>query len=401
MMKLWSFILILWTASTSTATVWNATQVWTEEKENQFAEFIEKEFSTDFFTNPLSVGYGIPTDCADALYIARAIFAWKNSLPIQFTHPNGGAIRNSMTQWDHQPPEQRLRSFLNFIGEVANTTTMINDTYPVKIDPKYFKAGVIYLSPPLTDYEKARTKQSGGHAEIVKSVDPTGYIRTMGSTTPKLVRNLTSHRNPVHAPVVDRGGFRRFKQPQHFSMNTMSIEGFGLDQFTMGEWQPLYLLSRKKIYLWNEAIRAKLRTQAPTFEDRVDVVVESICDIYKSRVEIVKAAWSKVQSRGNRCLRGSEYDDYSTPKKDARIKEAYKQLDDMYKWRKLDGGNHNIKDAKELLQKCVVEYWPGYTADTWELFLRMIDGRIVSDPNFSPAVRWGWKEKPLNPTCSQ
>ncbi len=393
------FLFLFCFSVNSLAQVWTPQNSWSSQSEIEFAQFIENEFGTDFFTNSNSLGYNIPTDCADALYAARIAFAWKNSLPVQFRHPQGGWITQRLTQWNHLPERERVKAFMRYVGELSNTWTLQEDTYPVKISRETLLPGSIYLSPSLTEPEKAATNQSGGHAEIIKSIDETGYVRLYGSTTPKLVRTLTSNRNPVHAPVVTRGGFRRFKQPHHHQLPNNQLPDYSMQQFQVGDWQPLSILSRKKIYLWNEAIRSLLRTKHPTFEDRVDVVVESICEIYKSRIDIVKSAWSHIQARGQICLSGSSYDDYSTPKKDARIKDAYRQLDDMYKWRKLEGGFHNIKDAKALLEKCVIEYWPGYSANTWELFLRMIDGRIVSDPNYSPAVRWGHREKPLSPQC--
>lgn len=381
------------------AQVWIPKNSWTDSSEREFAEFIDKNFHADFFTNPDSLGYNIPTDCADALYAARIVFAWKASLPIKFHHPNGGWISSNMTNWNSSDEVSRVKAFIRYVGDLSNTSTLELDTYPIEISREQFLVGTIYLSPILYDSEKIIAKQSGGHAEIVKAIDDSGYIRMLGSTTPKLVRALTSNRNPVHAPVVVRGGFRRFKQPAHLSMNTSSLPHYSLQQFHLSNWAPLTMLSRKQIYLWNEAVRTLIRTRNPSFEERVDVVVESICEIFKSRVDVVKAAADLIERRGNSCLRGSEHDDFSTPKKDARILDAYKQLDDMYKWRMLEGGYHNIKDAKDLLKVCVIEYWPGYKSDTWELFLRMIDGRIISDPNYSPAVRWGWKEKPANYSC--
>lgn len=399
---LWSLFLLL--PSWGHAAVWSIHQSWTSQHEVAFSVFIEKDFHAEIFSSPTSPFYGLKTDCADAVYAARIIFAAKNGLPVQFADPtkSGSYITQKMSRWDHLPEAQRLRGFLEYVSDLSSTYTLELDTYHVQISKEGFRPGVIFLSPHLSDEEKRRTGFNGGHAEYVKSITDTGFVEVISSTSPRLVRTLSQSKNPYMAPLLKRAGYRIWKQPGHYGQRPENLPNFGLNQFELADWAPLKLINRRQIFQWHEEIRRLLRTRIPTFEERVDVVVESICGLLKTRAKLVHQGWSQVASNGNRCLSGDLRDEFSTDSRDKRIRDAYLQVRDLYDWKKRTDGDADlagdISDGQALLEQCRFEHWPGRQTSAWEMASRSLQGELVSSADYAPAVRWG-DRRPAGKDC--
>lgn len=395
-----AIFLILFCSSVSQAGVWTVRQPWTDAKEAEFSEFIRTEYNADIFSNSSSAFYGIATDCADAVYIARAIFAAQEGLPVRFSDitKSGAYITQDMSRWDSLPSEKRLRAFLHYLSDVVSTITLEKDTYPVEISKQWLRPGVIFLSPILSSSERAATGFHGGHAEYLKSISDTGFIEFIASTSPRIVRTLSLSRNPYMAPVVKRGGLRLWKNPQDFSKAVNSLPGYGLNQFELAGWEPLKLISRRQIFQWHEEIRRMLRTRVPSFQERVDIVVENVCSLLRVRAELVHQGWKEVLGQGGKCLSASKTDQYSTETRDQRIRGAYLQLNDLYDWLARNpnenvGGpiDGNINDARDALSACSIEYWPGRFMTAWDAFIIVRERRMESSAYYAPAVRWGFR----------
>lgn len=383
------FILII--GLQAKAEVWTASNSWSDELEIHYSDWIKTHFKEDFFSSPSNSWFGVATDCADAVYAARIVFAYENSLPVQFTSIESmrPQISQKLRYWDHLPEKQRVLQFIRYVSDMTSTKTLGYDTYPVKIDRAYIKPGTIFLNPTLTAEEENIIGTRGGHAEIVIDVEENGFIRTLYSTTPSKVRTLITNRNPYTWPISKLGGFRLWKT---HSISVDLQPGFSSEQFQMAGWSSAVTPTRKQIYQWHETIRRTLRSRPPTVDERSDVIIESICNLWKGRAMAVTEAWQAISANGHRCLSRSLMDEHSTQKRDARIREAYGQLNDLMYWRKNEYNPENalgsIKDAKEELQKCIVNI--NYTTiNAWELFLRMIDNHLVSDASWEPGVRWG------------
>ena len=398
-MKYFVFLL-LFIASISEAAVWQVRQQWTPVKEAEFSLFIQNEFSADIFSNPQSAFYGIPTDCADAVYIGRAIFAAREGLPIKFSDitRSGAFFSQDISRWDSQTPEKRLRSFLHYISEMVSTLTLEKDTYPVLISRDWLRPGVVFLSPILSSAERQATGFHGGHSEYLKTVSDTGFLEFIASTSPRIVRTMSLSRNPYMAPVVKRGGLRLWKTPQDFGKPVSTLAGYGVNQFELAGWAPLKLTTRRQIFQWHEEIRRLLRTRVPSFEERVDIVVENVCSLLRVRADLVRQGWQEVTAQGGRCLSADKTDQYSTDARDQRIRGAYLQLNDLYDWLARNPDENlggpvvgNINDAQGKLSQCSIEYWPGRFMTAWDAFPIVREGRMESSAYYAPAVRWGFR----------
>lgn len=378
--------LILTFNSISHGAVWEAHNSWTAEAETHYSQWVATNFKADIFSNPSSPWYGIATDCADAIYAARIIFAYENSLPVTFTdiETQRPILTQETTQWDELQTPQKLRRFIKWVSHSTNTSTLGYDTLPVKIHRDFFRAGIVFVNPSLSVEDENILGTRGGHAEMVINIEDNGFIRTLYSTTPIEVRKLITTRNPYSWPVNRWGGFRLWK--------TSAATGVSNEQFEIAGWSPQTSPTRKQIYQWHESIRRSLRFRPPTIEERSDVVIESICNLWQGRVLAVDKAWKAIQSNGGRCLSASLMEEHATTKRDARIREAYGQLNDLMYWQKnqypTPGLEGSVKDAKNRLQECSVMTGISLT-NSWQLFLKLIDGHLTSQASWSPGVRWG------------
>src|SRR5688572_30808120 len=108
MKKLFAFVVFfaafyLAFTNTAHAAVWETQAQWNDQYENLYGEWVQTRLKNDAFSNPKSPFYGIPTDCADLIYTARALFAFENKLPFKIRNSRttaGGFITNSETKWD-------------------------------------------------------------------------------------------------------------------------------------------------------------------------------------------------------------------------------------------------------------------------------------------------------------
>jgi hypothetical protein len=71
---------------------------WTVEEEHRFEKWVDETITEDFF-----IRYKIPTDCADAVYAIRWIYARINHLPAAATTMYGRQIGHWFTDWKHLP----------------------------------------------------------------------------------------------------------------------------------------------------------------------------------------------------------------------------------------------------------------------------------------------------------
>ena len=143
LLKLAASVLLLSGASTASASVWTATRNWTAADEDGFANFI-KTLPLDFLENDVVWGK-IATDCADAAYTLRTIYAFENSLPVSYTTYNGN-VTNDTTQFDSIEDQiKRVRKFIARINVDTGTSTLSEDTYPVMINRKSLRSGTMFL----------------------------------------------------------------------------------------------------------------------------------------------------------------------------------------------------------------------------------------------------------------
>jgi len=119
---------------------------WTVEEEHRFEKWVKETMTEDFF-----IRHNIPTDCADAVYAIRWIYARIAHLPAAATTTHGEIIGHWSTNWKYLPthPEwdrdERFRAALLYLFPKTWTGTLPLDTYPVRISPDSVTPGTLFL----------------------------------------------------------------------------------------------------------------------------------------------------------------------------------------------------------------------------------------------------------------
>lgn len=227
--------------------VWTATHAWSEDWETRYAAWIAAEVHEGLL-EPI----GLPVDCADLLYVVRAIFAREHHLPFRATRRDGGpALGHWTDRWDHLPQagpwqqDRRLRAFLAEVCRNVSTRTLPADTYPVAITPWT-------VQPGLMVYENL----VGRHAVLVAEVAPERFLPVVffESSVPPTVRFKKAAAlsimiyNPAHV-AWEHSGVVRWRWPirrgvtwtldANENMPHFSTEQYGADFDHRGDLEAL------------------------------------------------------------------------------------------------------------------------------------------------------------------
>ena len=402
--------LCLFLPLTSFAMVWETQNQWNEDYEIQYREWMKNNIHREIYKKDGPVGK-VKTDCADAVLGARIIFAYQNKLPFTIANPTGNrigsypALHNELNKWDYIADEKkRVAKFIEYIGDSVGTDFLARyATYSVK--PEAITSGDTYV------YKSGGTR----HSYIIKDIHLNGNQYLFWSTTPKIVRKLSkSLAIPGKGFDTPPWGYRRFRWPEHMGASESLIAE------EMGRSKEQYAMARKhgfsKVL---KQIRRVLRVKDEELGEMLKRMMANTCSALEDRVEIVNLALSFKNQIG-RCMRESEFHNYSTPSRDKKLFEQIKEIMDIWKeafdndedqgidgdFRKalhyLAGTNEgdrwfrsrNDEDRVHLRKFCKVEL-PHQALGTFDLydFYRLKKKKdISSNPNDNIFRRWGLKE---------
>jgi len=349
-------ILILLFSTQCFCSVWEANNSWDLKWEKKYQSWVKNDFKTDLFSNPNSKYYGIKTDCADAIYAARAIFSMQNSLPFQFKNTTGGKPKfftNNYKGFDKlNTKEERLIAFLNFFGDFFSTYSLaFNDTLPIK--PNMLSAGDVFVAPT----HQNDNGHSYRHSYIIKDISSRGYFHLVSSTTPSEVRNLKLIKGLPKALIkkTQGWGFKRFIWPEDYKNPITSINlaksvlsfdkerGFSFDQSS-------YIFKKDFINIFIDKMFEGREYQKEELESFIDRKLYNVCQLLKSRKTEVDKSISRLNSKSklyldkNQCLKKEHYGSYSTPSRDKAI---YDEIKSLY----LQWDNSSQEQKAELSQR--------------------------------------------------
>ncbi len=387
-------------SSISQAKVWTADQTWNESWEEKYSTWIQNEFNEDvFMRGPYA---GISTDCADAVYASRIIFSAQNKLPFLIS----GSVSNDTSRFDHQSSQlDRVRSFINYVGQVTNTQTLPNDTYSVAINRDALRPGVIWLRSSIASENFIVRLFSGasaptGHTEVVKEVSPSGIVYLMGSTVPSKVRNLLTVTSLVYVPANEKLGFRRWIWPQNRNRPKTEMNQYSTEQYSMGvqqqsnhisydEGAPSASAGIKNVQNFTKEIQTRLALREETKSEYLGRMAKDLCSMMHLRNEVIFDAIKYKQKIG-RCLNSEEYENFSTPSRDKRIKDWLKQLLSSSGGGLLSSAQTRIEKISTYFDTCPNLKLSGEKSLTIQNALMQFAGnRFSSNPNDSEGARWG------------
>lgn len=394
--------------SSAQAAVWTtANNYWNDGWEAKYQEWVTKEWKPDFFLSKAKPQYyGIAHDCADAIYLMRAVFAYENKLPFKVhnTLHKGKYFSNTMTEWDKLPEDQRFKAFSAYMNDRVGTRSLPVDSFPIALDQ--IRAGDLYVEP-------------GTHSYAMNGITETGITAIMSSTTPaspKMMIQLYSF--PFFIPHDITGmtdGYRRFKWPRNIDKPSQQQPGFSNEQYVLAE------KVGQNYIPFTEEIAKKLRRREEPLEEKSMRLLHSLCSFAKERVNYVNDGLGfviRLRSEGKRsCLTAAEYDQYSTPSRDKRLKRFFEEVRSIaYSGGKLKEDEVNAQIlartifhpelpeglVEELDKFCGLAIYPG--DDVKHISLRQLwqsieAGKISSDPHANFDQRWGISPNNYVGTC--
>jgi len=356
----------------STDQVWEVgDRRWTVEEERRFEKWVDETITEDFF-----IRYEIPTDCADAVYAIRWIYARINHLPAAATTRDGKWIGHWSTDWKHIPthPEwymdARFRAALRYLFPMTWTGTLPFDTYPVRISSDSVTPGTLFL---LTE------SHTGMIGHVFLDGSQAHPLQTWESGLPVRVRKLSM------------GYF--------FSMKPESSARSGLVKFRWpisknGEWK--YLPVQEHPFYSEEQYTSDFCKDSADFVEavarRIDPtnyapmekllkVMGTITRYLKERIPIVLTGYE--QCHDGDCPDGSEaWEIHSTPGRDGIIISLMDHLSKIIESNHLDRGM--VKRMMEAIpinisENRSVTFYDVYQNHLW----------LSPDPEHSIEARWG------------
>lgn len=398
------FLSILLFANISSASVWDDTQVWDESWEVKYSEWFANTVNETFFTQG-EYG-GIRTDCADAAYYTRAIFAYENKLPFEYTDQRSlKKINNKTTMFDHAPEGlPRLKALFRHIQDAVSTHSIHLDTYPVAITRDDIRPGIV-VNHRSTGLFGTVTH----HVDMVKEVKNNGEIIYISSTLPAEVRELTlsfSIKTQPEADKFHRQGFRSWYWPQNRGKPVYLNQGYSLEQYTARPSQAHFDGDTKVRTMsdFKDLLKERLRKGHSSRKDLEEQALIEVCTQFKARVKIIKSAEKFRLTIGNRCMNAQEYDNYSTPTRDERLRIITGTYLTNFVGQDQHGiagsNNYDLESNKEkILGACESqEVFSGMTMSLYD-FLKIMAKNpqaISSNPNVSIEARWGLKHESTN-----
>lgn len=384
------------------AAVWVENNRWDARWEEQFSNWVRTSFTEDIFTNGRYKG--ISTDCADAVYLSRAIFAFENKLPFIILDPTGGAtkISNRMSRFDGQGSDaSRFRSFANYLSDLVSTGTLSRDTYPVAIKREFVRPGTVWSRPRIRQENifsmifGGRVKEDPGHAEVVVDVTETGAIQLMGSTVPRAVRKLISTSSMVFMPVEKTTGLRYWILPENYGRPVTENPGFSLEQFQIGEktvnthGDGGQQTQGRTIGEWQNAVQSKLQLRPENRDEALYRAGANLCSLVSARVDSVAKGVARKKALGGACMDAADYDAYSTPSRDKRILSTIEGMVSL-------GGGFGFTTAGRIdrvakyMEKCpAIQVTANKSLSLFQIAKAYADGKISSNPNDKLELRWG------------
>jgi len=408
-LKYTTIVCFLVFSQVSSADVWKSgNNYWNENWENKYRNWVAKEWKEDFFMNRKKRPqyYRIPHDCADAIYLMRAVFSYENKLPfkIHYLDHKNKYISNTMKRWDKLPQSQRFRKFAHFMNDRVGTRTFYRDSFPIALAD--IKAGDLYAQP-------------GSHSYAITGITATGVPAIMSSTTPSAPKNMIQlYSFPFFIPNDVKGmtdGYRRFKWPRNVHKAVQQQPGFSHEQYQIAQKVGLNYVP------FTDIIAKKLQRRKEPLEEKTMRLMHSLCSFSKERVNYVNDGitfLNKLRKKGKRkCMNATEYDYYSTPSRDKRLYRFFQEV------RKIAYSGGSLKEnevnaqilartifhaelPKGLLQElddfCGLPIYPGNNTkhiSLRKLWTVMKAGRVSSDPHAPFVNRWGLNNKKYVGSC--
>ncbi|MGB5948174.1 MAG: hypothetical protein WBG82_02535 [Parvibaculum sp.] len=359
---------------------------WSTSDERAFGDFVRAIGRSDcrtvaeclsgpanIYRNSDPAGLSFFADCADLPYMLRAYFAWKNGLP--FSYASAVAANGNSTDLRYSArgnhvvlrtdvttpapsafPNARI-VFLNLINSISTAMYRVPpgerqgalaDFYPVRIAPGSIRPGTVIYDP-------------NGHAATVYDVDDEGRIRFIDSHPDNSVsRGDYGHRFVRASPPMG-AGFKNWRplvllgatqapdgsyvggviQPRADSelADWSDEQFFGNAEPKPAEWRKARFVHKGETVDYYDYVRRAVAGHDIVYDPIVETrsLLKGLCDDLHYRVMAVdiavKAGINRQPQPGrlpdNIYGTSGDWETYSTPSRDARLKTSFLELKDQ------------------------------------------------------------------------
>jgi hypothetical protein len=347
---------------------------WTVEEERRFEKWVEETITEDFF-----IRYRIPTDCADAVYAIRWIYARIAHLPAAATTTDGKRIGHWSTDWKHLPThsewdrDERFRAALLYLFPKTWTGTLPLDTYPVRISLDSITLGTIFL---VTE----------SHAGIIGHVFLDGSqahpLQTWESALPVKVQKLNlGYFFSVRPESKARSGLVKFRWPvsENGEWKYLPVKEhpfYSEEQYTSGFC--------KGYADFVEAVAKRIDPTNYAPSEKIVKVLGTVSRFLRERVPIVLAGYQQCHNVG--CPEASEgWEIHSTRGRDGMIISLMDHLSQIIE------SNHFDKEmAKRMMEAIPIDISENRSVTLYHVYQNHL--WFSPHPEDSIEARWGLKK---------
>ncbi len=347
---------------------------WTVEEEHRFGKWVDDTMTEDFF-----IRSKIPTDCADAVYAIRWIYARINHLPAAATTKDGRLIGHWSTDWKDLPthPEwdrdERFRAALLYFFPRTWTGTLPLDTYPVHISPDSVTPGTLFL---------VKESHTGIIAHVFLDGSQAHPLQTWESALPVKVQKLSlRYFFSVKPESKARSGLVKFRWPVSENggwkyLSTAEHPFYSEEQYTSGFY--------KGHADFVEAVARRIDpTNYPAME-KMARVMDTIARFLRERVPIVQKGYQQCRNGG--CPEASElWEIHSTPGRDGMITSLMDHLSQIIE------SNHLDKEmSKGMMEAIPIKISENHSVTLFHVYQNHL--WFSPYPEDSIEARWGLKK---------
>jgi hypothetical protein len=393
------------------------------------------------------------SDCADLPYVLRFYFAWKRGLPFSYASavaPRDGSaddIRYSRsgnkvsTRIDVKSGRNALEVIARLRADISTATYRIHpdldgtDLYSPAIKPGSIRPGTVVYDP-------------AGHVAIVYRVDPDGRVHSFDAHTDYTLTQMTfdvrfarmrpsqgagfKNWRPVRLTRAERAADSSLRGGQVEIAANKDIADFSTEQFYGTGPRPadanwangLFTVNGERLDFY-DFVRARLAGKLVFHPVReVAEMAGSLCNDLQYRAAAVDLSQALVShphpARLPRNIYGTDgdWEMFSTPSRDARLKTAFKYLrDTAQRFVEMDRrGDHThlaysganlpadlLKAYRRAAAACTISY---HRSDGSTVALSFEETRtrlfaLSFDPYHCPERRWGAHDPRELATCRE
>jgi len=436
---------------------------WTERDEKGYEEFVQKigesgcrnmhaclvgADSNPLFRVSNPTGMHFYADCADLPYMLRAYFAWKNGLPFSYSTavtPLGFSSDIRYTARGNQIASRRdlvdatidaRRAIPQIVDSISSahyryppnaSGKLLPDHYPVRISRESIKPGTIIYDP-------------NGHVAVVYKVTAEGRIHYIDTHPDNSLTRGVYGKSFTRASPGMGAGFKRWRPltlvgavqrpdgshhggrivpaPDKDIPDWSDEQFFGIDPNRAKPWNAGKFALNGEVLEYYDYVRKRLARAGFRYDplDETRSLVRSLCEDLKYRVDAVdvaiKAGIHK-RSQPDRLPNNiygtdGDWETYSTPSRDARLKTAFRELrEEVARFLALAGaGSAQLAYAGEDLKRdlrqvyleetgaCTISYQRSDGSDRQLSFAEAARRLFLLsfDPHHCPERRWGARD---------